>query len=381
MKKTACMLLALLLAFSAAAQALAATVSYEDGKVTVSQQDGVYMILIDGENTGKWVGAGMPSVTFDYPLEKGAQHVLVLLSLAGDGNIGAMETFWAGPTPEPTLVPTPAPTEIPTPAPTAEPTAEPAPEATEEPTPEPTAEPTAEPTPEIKGPVRIESASYEEETLSLILSGLRGYAEIWIDGKNTGFIVKENGPFSLEKRVLAGNHTVSLYSPAYNEVDSANFYVRFIPGPEIAGPEALGSLLKTAAGDAASYRMAYTSDENGVLLLLSCDDAEAEAEGISLYLSEDVLARLRNNGVGRVSLIYGDAELTVELDAVRPSLFATDKAIWYYVFSIARTPDLLYRVNVAAQTSLTDLTDAGYFSGVTLNADGNAVPVTLNGLY
>ena len=365
MKKTTCALLALLILLSAAGSALAASVSYADGKVTVSQQNGIYMIMIDGQSTGKWVGSGMPSVTFDYPLEEGTQHQLVLLSLAGDGNIGAMETFWAGPSPAPTQEPTPAPTQAPTEAPTEEPT-----EA-----------PTAEPTPGIQGPVQIESVSYADQALSLTIAGLRGYAEIWIDGQNTGFIVKENGDFSLDKPLSAGNHTVSLYVPAYNEVDSADFFVHFVPSPDITDAAALGALLKNDAGDQINYNVAYTSDESGVLMILSAAGISGAADGMNLYLSEDLLGKLKNNGVSRVSLLYGSVELRIRLDAVKPSLFATDKAIWYYVFSFSLTPDGLYRVNVAAQTSLTDRMDAGEYAGVTLIKGGEEITVEENGLY
>ncbi len=379
MKKTTCMLLSLLLVLSAAGSALAASVSYQDGRVTVSQQDGFYMILIDGQNTGKWVGSGMPSITFDYPLENGTEHQLVLLSLAGDGDIGAMESFWAGPSPAPTQAPTPEPTQVPTEKPTPDPTPAPTEEPTPEPTQAPTEEPSPTPTPEIQGPVRIESASYEGQVLSLVLSGLRGYAEIWIDGKNTGFIVKENGGFGLEKPLIPGNHTVTLYVPAYNEIDSADFSVQFVPGPEITDPARLGALLKDGAGVALPYDVTYTSDENSASMHLS--SSSAGADGLKLYLSDDLLAKLRNSGVTHVHLAFGSAELIIPLEMVKPSLFSTEKAIWYYVFSISSEPDGLYRVNAAAQTSVTDLIDAGYYSGVTLIKDGEEIPVVLNGLY
>ena len=64
MKKMACVLLSLLLAFSAANAALAASVSYQDGKVTVNQEEGLYQVVIDGVETGKFVGT--------MPMDKGA---------------------------------------------------------------------------------------------------------------------------------------------------------------------------------------------------------------------------------------------------------------------------------------------------------------------
>ena len=379
MKKTACMLLALLLAFSAASAALAASVSYQDGKVTVTQQDGIYMILIDGVSTGKWVGKGMSTNTFDYPLEEGTEHQLVLLSLAGDGDIGAMESFWAGPTPEPTIAPTAEPTETPSAEPTAEPTPESSPEPTEEPSATPVPEPTPKPTP-VKGPVKIESATYDDQVLSLVVSGLRGYAEIWIDSQNTGFIVKENGGYTLNKRLPAGNHTVALYVPAHNEMDKMDFYARFSPDPELTDTNALGALLKNGAGAEVAYRLTYTSDGNGAVMNLAAAPGSAE-DSLNLYLSEDLLDKLKNNGVGYVAVVYSGVELDIQLDKISASLFATDKAIWYYVFSLSPAHDGLYRVNVAAQTSLTDLMDAGYYAGVTLVRDGKETSVVLNGFY
>ena len=83
------------------------------------------------------------------------------------------------------------------------------------------------------------------------MSGLRGYAEIWIDGLNTGFIVDQPGSHSIQRALSAGYHILSLYAPTTNEMSSIDFYARFFPDPALLDPDQLGPLLKTENGEAA----------------------------------------------------------------------------------------------------------------------------------
>ena len=403
MKKMACILLALLLASSATAAALAATVSYQDGKVTVLQEEGLYQVVIDGVETGKFVGSLMPSLTFDYPLEEGREHLLVLLSLSGDSSIGAIESFWVGPTPEPTAAPTSAPTAEPTAVPTDEPTAVPdeptavpdeptavPDESTVVPTDEPTAEPAEEPAAtdapapavpddtENAGPLTIENIFYIDRVLTLNISGLQGTGEILLDDADVLATVDQNGPFRLTKSLKVGNHTVTVRSTATGESVSVEFYARFFPDPDMLDPEFLGALLKDEKGAEIPYTVSYASDDHGGVLIIT---AEPEKEYLKLYLSDSLLANLRENSFDHLSLVSDSAELSIDLDAVGPSIFSTDKAIWYYIFTAARQSNSQYRVFVEAQTSVTDIVEAGFYSGITLIRDGVLTPVILNGIY
>ncbi len=376
MKKKACVLLALLLAFSAANAALAASVSYQDGKVTVSQEEGLYQVVIDGIETGKFVGSLMPSLTFDYPLEEGKAHMLVLLSLSGDSSIGAIESFWAGPTPEPTAVP------VSDPAPTPEPTKIPAdgtdPESAEEPATAAATEPDASNAQEETKPLAIEGVFYIDRTLTLNISGLQGPGEILLDEGDVLTTVDQNGPFSLPQSLKVGNHTVTLRSAATGESVSTVFYARFFPDPDMLDPEFLGALLKDETGEEIPYTVSYANDDHGGVLIIT---AEPEEEHLKLYLSNNLLTTLRNNSFDHLSLVSDSAELSIDLDAVGASMFSTDKAIWYYIFTIARQPNGQYRVSAAAQTSVTDILEAGFYSGITLIRAGDLTPVILNGIY
>ena len=109
--------------------------------------------------------------------------------------------------------------------------------------------------------------------------------------------------------------------------------------------------------------------------------AEPEKEYLKLYLSDSLLANLRENSFDHLSLVSDSAELSIDLDAVGPSIFSTDKAIWYYIFTAARQSNGQYRVSAEAQTSVTDIVEAGFYSGITLIRAGVLTPVILNGIY
>ena len=363
MKKTACVLFALLLVFTSVSMALAASVSYQDGKVIVTQEEGLYQVVIDGEKTGKFVGSLMPSLTFEYPLDEGKEHLLVLLSLSGDGSIGAIESFWAGPVPERTEAPV---------------ASQPTPEATEEPAVTPAPESTLSAAREIAEPIKLVNVFYNEGVLTLTVSGLRGTGEIRIDEESVPFLVEQNGPYSVTTSLKEGDHTATLYSPDTGETISASFYAPFFPAPDLLDSASLGALLKGKNGDEIPYTVSYAGDDHGATLIIT---PEPEAEDLKLYLSDSLLTKLRNNSFDHVSLISGGAELSIDLKAVSPSMFSTDKAIWYYIFSITLQPNGRYRITAAAQTSMTDTVEAGFYSGITLIREGILTAVILNGIY
>ena len=94
MKKAITAFLIALIIMSLCGSALAVSVTYNNGKVTVSGSDaGFYEIIIDGVNTYHWVGTGMASNTFAWELEEG-EHTVRLYSPDGDGS--SYDTFYVG---------------------------------------------------------------------------------------------------------------------------------------------------------------------------------------------------------------------------------------------------------------------------------------------
>lgn len=207
MKKAALIVLSLIMLFAMSSIAYASiSASWENDVLTVTTTDtvGMNMILIDGVDTGKYVGDTSPSQSFSVPAD-GLTHRVTTVPWFGAS--GGTATFVAGVAP----VPTDAPAE-PTAEPTVEPTAEPTVEPTEEPTVEPTAEPTAAPTQEPPtGPLSAAFISYVGTKLTFTASNLYPLpGEAWVDGVSVGTTVY-NGTNSVNFYLKAGNHTLVVH--------------------------------------------------------------------------------------------------------------------------------------------------------------------------
>ena len=217
MKKIACLLLAMMLmlvAGTALAETVPVVADYNEAAKTLTvstSADGNFIIMVDGSDTSYALRTNSKSVTFAITLENGTHTVRILDE----------ETWNSGSTtvkvgPEVTEVPadpTAAPVD-PTAAPV-DPTVAPV---------DPTAAP-VDPTQAPTGPVKIDSASYDLGRVEYSISGLRGSAELWLDGDATGIRVSSNGSGSFKKNLDNGTHTLTVFSPEYNEQDSKSFTV------------------------------------------------------------------------------------------------------------------------------------------------------------
>ena len=370
---------ALLCCFASAALALEAV--YHDGMVTVTTDGtGFYEILIDGENTNRWVGEGMPGNTFSWELEEHTEHQLILLSLKQDGLIGGRCSFWAGDPPAETPAPTMEATEVPVAEePAAEETPAPVPAETSQPEAQPTEEPIAAATPVPKGPVKISSVSYQGRTLEFTVSGLRGYAEVWIDGQSTGKSINTNGLNTMEMTLSSGKHTLMLFAPAVNEADERGFQAQYQPDSQVISPESLGEVIRGADRAALNYTSSFVEADHRNVLVLTAEEGQYSQAG--LYLSDALIKRLTDEGLEIIRFESGNTALWIELDQINAGWFNTDKAIWYYVFTVAPLSAESTQVTVSAQTSSTEMVEAVTITGVSLQRDGNTVPVGFNGFY
>ena len=213
MKKLICLLISIVMLLMACSALAEISVSWSDGKLTVSTTDteGMNMILIDGQDTGKFVGDTSPSQVFSVP-EDGQRHTVT--TIAYFGATGGSASFVAGvaPTDAPTEEPTEAPTAEPTVEPTEEPTIAPTVEPTEEPTEEPTPAPTDVPTPGPKdGPLAVSVIGYEASKLTFSVSNLAPMpGEAWIDGVSTGITVY-NGVNTITVFLKEGTYTLTIH--------------------------------------------------------------------------------------------------------------------------------------------------------------------------
>lgn len=371
---------ALLCCFASAALALEAV--YQDGMVTVTTDGtGFYEILIDGENTNRWVGEGMPGNTFSWELEEHTEHQLILLSLKQDGLIGGRCSFWAGDPPAETPAPTMEATEVPVAEePAVEETPVPDPAETPEPEAQPTEEPIATATPVPKGPVKISSVSYQGRTLEFTVSGMRVYAEVWIDGQSTGKSIDTNGLNTMEMTLSSGKHTLMLFAPAVNEADEKSFQAQYQPDPQVISPEALGEAIRGEDRAALHYTSSFVEADDRNVLVLTVEE-ERQSDQISLYLSDALIKRLTDEGLEIIRFESGNTALWIELDQINVGWFNTDKAIWYYVFTVAPLSAESTQVTVSAQTSSTEMVEAVTITGVSLQRDGNTIPVDFNDFY
>ncbi len=360
MKKLFCLFLAAILIAVFAGTALAdVTAKYSDGKITVSTDEfGFWEISIDGVWVGYWVGHLHPNHTFSMQLEDG-EHTVSIFNV--DANKRVQSKFTVGEAAEETTAPeqdgqeeggndpavSPKPTD--TPAPTA--------------------------TPAPKGPVKLNSVSYDKGVMKYSVSGLRGYAEIWLDGENTGMTLKDNGEISLLKVLNGGSHTLALYLPAFDEVDSRTFTsAEYAPDAE-AVRETLESLVKSLSGETLSIQPVMDQDESSYLARLA-PDGTADAV---LTITKDQLQALLEQGLNIVEYANGSAALRIDLTRITDEWFKTEEPITAYTF-------MLTAVDNAAQITVSAVTETGNvqaekLEGITLIQGGRRVNVKGNGIY
>ncbi len=361
MKKLLSLLLAgLLLAVCSSAALADVSASYSDGKVTVSTDEyGFWEITIDSEWVGYWVGHLHPSHTFSMKLEDGEHKVRIFCP---DEARTVTSTFWVG-----DAQPSDAPDAEPTARPDANPDAEPADESGVNP------EPTA--TPEPTGPVMLNGVSYATGVLKLQVSGLRRYAEVWMDGENTGLTVTENGEVSLIKLLDEGEHTLALYVPAYDELDSADFSAAaFTPKAE-ALRDVIPSLVKNEAGEILGSGLVIDRDEISYLLRVSVD---SKSDAV-LTIEKEQLQALLDQGLNIIEYVNGKAALRIDLTKISDEWFETEAPVTAYRFFLLAGEEGT-EVTVSARTE-TENVPASFLAGITLIRGSERVAVKENGVY
>ena len=352
MKKLVCLLLAVLLLAACAGAALAdISAVYRNGKVTVSTSEGGFWeITIDTEWTGRWVGTGMNQTTFSMKLEEGEHQVIIFNPDTGQQQSAAFQagagSDVSAPPADPAGAPQPAVTDVPPSGGGAE----------------------------AQGPVRLSGVTYAKGVVKFRANGIRGYAEVWLDGRNTGLVLTENGAQSLVKLLRRGDHTLAVYLPTSNEMDSVSFFAAdFIPDAEAQREAAQGVVVKDRAGETVDSVITVDMDETGCLLCVSAEN------GAVLILPKEQVKALLDQGLNMAEYGNGKSALRVDLTKITDAWFDAQAPVTAYCFVLDDGDDGT-RVNVYAAAEAGDA-EAETLTGVTLIREDQRVIVKRNGVY
>ena len=276
-------LLILAMVLSCASMAMASSVSYNDGYVTVStERQGFFEIHIDGRSTNRWVGHLLPTNTFKFELSEGV-HTVVLYS--PDTGAATNLTLTVGDIHQ----------DDPAPAPTAEPDSQkpdpqtdPAkPDSQDEQKDDNQKEDPEKPVTYPDSPFTFIDASYEGGTINYSFYGLKGYAEIRIDNTSTGRIVRKNGEHSLNWPLEDGLHQMDLYAVSTNEL--ITIYLNAIN--EVSDADRYGIYVTDSEGSEQPFELVYEEGKLNVAVENTADlQVHLPVQSLSLLLEDGYLA-------------------------------------------------------------------------------------------
>ena len=339
MKKTACILIALMMSFAFAAAALAADVSasYKNGTLTVSTSSGGYWTInVDGKGTERSLSPGSPSLSFSYPLEDGEHRVGIYNDVHGGGNTtiyiknGVSVDDYVVPTAGPTAKPTAKPSEGPAETATAEP--------------EPTASPVLDPDHTTHTPVTI--------------SGVE--ATCTKDGLTDEIRCAEGGEILVPQQVIpALGHRYRVESSSKTSVTyhcvRCDKVLKAAPNEAVANR--YGNIVTGLDGTVLTYQ-ASPAKNDGKTIVLKLDKA---ADAAVLTLENSLIAQIIREGYDKVEIVKDDFDAVVELNKISRSWFSASGAIENYMFTLVKKGDCKVEAKIAGAIVAADT-----FDGVTV---------------
>ena len=388
MKKAITAFLIALIIMSLCGSALAVSVTYNNGKVTVSGSDaGFYEIIIDGVNTYHWVGTGMASNTFAWELEEG-EHTVRLYSPDGDGS--SYDTFYVGKKADMTayyengvlhvstktkadfkilvdnvdtnMTLSPAEPIISFPYEltagehkvkiqsendgsatvriTVKSGATPKPGTS----PEPTATPVPDPDHTVHTPVTVPGV---EPTCTK-------------DGLTEGIMCAEGG------EILAPQQVIPALGHRYRVESSSKTNVTYCcvrcgktlrAYPNEAVPNRYGKIVKNLDGAVLNYQ-AVPAKNDGSTIVLKLDQA---ADAAVLTLENSLIPQIIREGYTKVEIVKGDFDAVVELNKISSSWFSVKGAVENYAFTLVKNGECKVEAKIAGAIVAADT-----FDGVTV---------------
>lgn len=337
MKKTACILIALMMSLAFAVTALAADVSasYKNGTLTVSSSaGGYYTISVDGKGTERTLTPKSPSLSFSYPLEDGQHRV----SIHNDVHGGGSTTIYIknGVSVDEQEPVTDAPTQAPTAAPVVQPTATPAETA-----------PTATPVPETE----------QTSGVTVILPAVE--ATCTKDGITEG-VRDEYG------RVIMSQQIIPALGHRYRVENSTKSTVTYTCvrcnkvlklSPNEAVPNRYGNIVTGQNGGVLEYKAAPSKTDAGTIVLKLNQTAYAAV----LTLDNSLIPQIIREGYTKVEIVGGDLDAVVELNKISRSWFAEKGVVEYYAFTMAKDGACKVEAKIAGTIVAADT-----FDGVTV---------------
>ena len=331
MKKFARLLLAALLAAVWTGGSLAeVSADYREGKLYVTTDEkGFWEIFIDNEWVGYWVGDRQPTAAIPTELGEGEYTVTIYNSDENRYEYAKVQVTESQP----------------------------------------------DAAPEAQGSVKLENVRYAKGVLTFQVSGLRGLAEIWLDGAPLGVNIKEDGEKSLLRLLSAGEHSLTVYLPAQDELDSQPVTAEsFLPDAEAVRP-ALETLVENEAGEPIPCGLAIDRDEAGFLLRVSVDNKP----GAVLAVGGGQLQTLLDQGLNVIEYRTGKAALRIDLTQITDPWFDTAAPVTACTFALAAREDGV-QVTVSALTA-DGTVEAGALTGVALIRGDERVDVPRSGVY
>ena len=210
------------------------------------------------------------------------------------------------------------------------------------------------------------------------VSGLRSYAEIWVDGVIVDRLVTANGPFSVELPLATGSHVLTLYSPAVHEADKKNFRAEFSPDPSLMSADAIGGVALGANGESVKCKASWESKNGENILIFSAGDTGRKA--IRFEITPQQIAAWMDGGFQILYLENGGARLVIRLDQVGPGWFSKAKDISRYVFALNPLNGGSAEIAVSAQTASGEKA-AHSLTGVRLVMGGHSIEIRKSGTY
>ena len=321
-------LLALILAATFFSAAMASSASYQDGYVTVStEREGFYEIHIDGRSTNRWVGHLKPTNTFKFELTEGT-HKVVLFSPDTGAAVNIYITVGGSGDPV-----NPTPTEKP------QDDKKDSGDATPE-----TVEP--EQTPYPDSPFTFLYVQYDGGTIEYAFYGLKGYAEISIDGENTGRIVKKNGDHSLNWQLEDGDHKIDLYAVKTDELISFSFTAENV----VLDNARYGITVNDAEGNSQPFELGY--EKNTMIILLGDEQCK------KIAFPTASMPLMSEDGLEVIRIVLGESSYDLRLNELETAIGAAHESLNQVLIEMPEEEGggLTVYITNEAQSNLIELT-------------------------
>lgn len=271
--------------------ALASSAIYNDGYLTVStERTGFFEIHVDGRLTYRWVGDRMPVNTFKFALSEGT-HTVTLYS-PDTGAVTNITIVVGESGQNNTSIPDSKKDE----------------QTSAGDNGGTNTDPDTEKENKVEYPDKpftIISTEYVSGAITYSFYGLHGYAEIFVDGENTGRIVRKNGEHKLNMELEEGVHELKLYAVKTNELVKTTF--------DVDNKASINSRYEIKVVNADEEEMEYSLEYEDNKLIIRIENFQ-ETKKITYPATS--LNLMQEDGFTQLTIISGDKEFTYRIEEI-----------------------------------------------------------------